>query len=81
MLCLGQFIIRIYPPTLVSFPELPQPVFLQQGTRHLHVWCSSNIKFGDLSEAESYFLGPIGSCSLNLTEEATQTSEQNLLRF
>jgi hypothetical protein len=51
----------------------------------VHVWCSSNIKFGDLSEAKSYFLGPlfgpIGSCSLNLTEEATQTSEQNLLRF
>ena len=85
MFCLGQFIIKIYPPTPVSFPELPQPVFLQRGTRRVHVWCSSNIKFGDLSEAKSYFLGPllgpIGSCLLNISKEATKISDQNVLRF
>ena len=85
MFCLGQFIIKIYPPAPNSFPELPQPVFLQKGTRQVHVWCSSNIKFGDSSEPKSCFLGPllgpIGSCLLNITKEATKISDQSLLRF
>jgi hypothetical protein len=39
MFFLGQFIIKIYCPTSVSFPELLQPVFLQQETHWEHFLC------------------------------------------
>ena len=77
MLCLGQFILRIYPQTPVSFPELPQLAFLHQGTRRVHVWCSSNVQFGDLGDAESHFLGV--RISLSAPWQFTRISTEVLL--
>ncbi|KNZ55826.1 hypothetical protein VP01_2570g1 [Puccinia sorghi] len=39
LLCLGKFIITLFCPTPISFPEFHQPAFLQRGTIQVHIWC------------------------------------------
>ena len=85
ILCLGQFIIPLYCPTPISFPELPQRAFLQRGTSLVHVWCSATSQFGDLSQMESSYigplLGPIGSCSTPLSEDGIQPGDQSITKI
>ncbi|KNZ64607.1 hypothetical protein VP01_100g1 [Puccinia sorghi] len=66
LLCLGQFIIPLYCPTLISLPEFHQVAFLQRGHRRVHVWCSPRRLFGDLSPLESEFIGPLLASFLSI---------------
>ena len=85
LLCLGQFIIPLYCPTLISLPEFHQVAFLQRGHRRVHVWCSPRRLFGDLSPLESEFIGPllgqIGNCSSPISEEGIPANDPTIMKL
>ncbi|KNZ57568.1 hypothetical protein VP01_2125g2 [Puccinia sorghi] len=72
LLCLGKFIIPLYYPTPISFPEFCQ-AFLQRCTSQVHIWCYPRCLVGALSQLKGELIGPllgqIGNCSSPISEE------------
>ncbi|OAV93618.1 hypothetical protein PTTG_27280 [Puccinia triticina 1-1 BBBD Race 1] len=85
VLCLGQFIIPLHPNSSFPFTELPQQAFLQRGRNRVHVWSAPRLQFGDLSQLESEFLGPllgpIRSCSTPITKTGIENNEPSTIKL
>ncbi|EFP79715.2 uncharacterized protein PGTG_06036 [Puccinia graminis f. sp. tritici CRL 75-36-700-3] len=69
--CLGQFIIPL--------------VFLQRGHKLVHIYCETRTRFGDLSEKQSQYLGPllgpVSSCSTPVTCSEIPPNEVALVKL
>ncbi|KAA1068420.1 hypothetical protein PGT21_025611 [Puccinia graminis f. sp. tritici] len=84
--CLGQFIIPVSLPSPVNLTyDLPQLVFLQRGHKLVHIYCETRTRFGDLSEKQSQYLGPllgpVSSCSTPVTCSEIPPNEVALVKL